>query len=127
MDDKAILKLNIPQVPYHYKVYGAVLQNVERLILCSIQVVLSSFYHAFVVLQRLTIYLNEFPIRRITACQIMENVKDLKKSPKHIVVVVNEEDIFLQDIANLLVWIMFSGISHVTICDRKGKLFLKDF
>jgi len=125
MDTKTLIKFDIPQVPYYYKVYGTILQNVERIILCSIQVVLSCFSHSFAALQRVTMYFHELslPKCRVTACQIMQNMKDLKKSPKHMIVIINEDDVVLQDVANLLIWGMFSGIPLITICDQKGNHF----
>ena len=122
MGSKTVLKLAIPQVSFHQEVYGNIFQNVEKLFLCSIHVVLSCIHHSFALLQTVFLYFNKLPKHRVTACQIMDNAKRLKKHPKHIVLVINEDDISMPDVVNLIVWSVFSGISHVTLCDSKGFL-----
>ena len=52
---------------------------------------------------------------------IQNDVKELRKIPMHIAVIVQEEELSYNDLANILVWSFSAGVHTVSLYDPRGK------
>jgi len=49
------------------------------------------------------------------------DMKELKKVPMHIAMVVQEEELLYSDLANIVVWSFCVGVRNVSLYDPKGE------
>lgn len=52
---------------------------------------------------------------------IQGDMKELKKVPMHIAMVVQEEELLYSDLANIVVWSFCVGVRNVSLYDPKGE------
>ena len=52
---------------------------------------------------------------------IQNDVKELRKIPMHIAVIVQEEELSYNDLANIVVWSFSAGVHTVSLYDPRGK------
>ena len=52
---------------------------------------------------------------------VREDVRDLKKMPKHLALIVHEKELSHADLSRLVTWSFAAGIHHVSIYSSHGK------
>ena len=111
------------RVPHVHEVYGAVFRSIQRLVYYCIHFTLSCMHYTLMLLQSIASFQHSLPYRKLKATQVIEEAKKLTKSPKHMVVIINEDEINLLGVVDILVWSVLSGIPYITVCDSKGKFY----
>ena len=111
-------------LPNYYKLYILTLRNIQKLILLSIHIFISVLNYTSNLSKAISINKLKFFINDTGTSKLIENAKKLEKSPKHLLVVIYENEINLNEVADILIWSLFSGIPCITLCDKNGKLIM---
>ena len=92
---------------------------IRALFLRLIHYVIALGEFGFGVLKFIPQYVSQFA-KKDHAAKIEADAKCLRKLPLHIGLVLVENDFSLRDLANIIVWSVTLGISHVSIYDANG-------
>ena len=112
--------LNFNLSNYH-KFYIFTLRNIQKLILFSVYIFITVLYYASALSKSISLHKLNFLLQYTGTAKIIENSKKLEKSPKHLLIIIQEDEINLYKVIDVLIWSLFSGIPCVTLCDKNGK------
>ena len=100
---------------------GIVKQLIYRLLLKLLHLLVTCAELVYGSVQRLTWHFSQAPVTPPLA-DICADGRQLAKRPEHLGVIIVEEDICWQTLADIILWSMAYGIQHVSLYDRSGRV-----
>ncbi|ELU00317.1 hypothetical protein CAPTEDRAFT_229076 [Capitella teleta] len=94
---------------------GVILRFIHAFIYAN-QLILNYAYYVF---KFLTVPLDKTP-RLCQDAKTGRSDPSIRKLPLHVGILIAEDEVSLSDVARIVVWCFASGISHISIYDRKG-------
>ena len=120
----AVLKLTFSKLLQMQKAYDGFSVCLKRCVLYTIHIALACLHHVMLMWKKISTHKLQFIKSSSNAKRIIDNAKQLHKSPKHLVVIINEDNINICEVVDLLSWAVLSGITCLTISDKKGRYSL---